>query len=609
LSQAAQDILKNDVQSARMKFSQSEQSFNSSRKILAAVGMGTRVILSALPMTRNAYKSANAMVEAGEELSKTGALLSLGYQKMNEELDPTPVSKLEILSAHITTAKPHLQKAADALSRVDSKDVPTQYQQNFNTIVSALPVLISAADEFQEVFPTLKTMLGANEAKKYLLIFQNNTEIRPTGGFIGSFAEIKIRNGVIENLSVPGGGSYDLQGAMTINKIAPEPIQLLKARWEFQDGNWFPDFPTSARQLIEFYTDAGGPTVDGVIAVNATYVASLLDLLGEIEMPEYDRTINSENFIFETQRVVEMEYDKKENAPKAFIGDLAPKLLESAMDKTSEDFLSVVYFLRNGLEQKDVQIFLTQNELEREALDRGWGGEVQQTHGDYFMLVDTNLGGGKTDGVIKENVDIKVEIQADGSIINTATISRKHLGIPGLLFTGVNNVDYMRVYVPAGSELISASGFSVPDESLFEIPDTDWLVDDDLAFSQFKQSTHEQSGTTITQEHGKTVFGNWVQTRPGSTSTAEFKYKLPFGFDELKKQKNLYNSIINIAGFSKHNEYSLFVQKQSGVINRTTSVTVFAPDALKTIWSSNDTGKTFFSNEKDSMFAALFELL
>jgi hypothetical protein len=609
LSQAATAVLARDAQDAQINFALSGEQFNSAGKILETLSGGTRLLLASLPMTQNGYRTGQSLIEAGEELSIAGSELSLGYEAMDTELNPTPISRLDILRAHIAYAKPHLQKANSALDRVDASTVPEQFRDELAAVTSMLPTIITTADEFEQVYPLIESLLGATGSKRYLLLFQNNTEIRPTGGFIGSFAEVKVRDGVIEQLSVPGGGSYDLQGSLSQNLIAPSPLQLLSARWEFQDGNWFPDFPTSSRQLIEFYRDAGGPTVDGVIAVNATFVASLIGLLGSIDMPEYGRVIDEENFIFEAQRIVELEYDREENRPKAFIGDLAPKLVERATQKTSEDFLAVFDFLRQGMIQKDVQFYLAQDDLQREVLARGWGGEMKQTSGDYFMLVDTNLGGGKTDGVIQEKVDLRVDVQDDGSIINTATISRTHFGIQGLLFTGVNNVDYMRLYVPKGSELLSAEGFSVPDVSLFESPDPDWLLDDDLAYAALTQTTHESSGTLVTQEHGKAVFGNWVQTIPGSTSTVRFTYKLPFTIHSMNTTGSVIASIKSLVGLPEVDDYSLMIQKQSGIVDRATEFAITLPDSLKTTWSSHGSNLASFTNHEDAMFAAILEPL
>jgi hypothetical protein len=458
--------------------------------------------------------------------------------------------------------------------------------------------------EFTEFSDMAATVLGGDGAMRYLVLFQNNTELRATGGFLGSFAEIDVKDGVITKMDVPGGGSYDLQGSLKDYLVAPEPLRLLSARWEFQDANWFPDFPTTARQASDMYIAAGGPTVDGVIAINATYVSDLLALVGPIDMPEYGRTISDDNFLEETQKIVELEYDRNVNKPKAFIGDLAPRVLKRLMDGTPQDFFAVLDHVNRGLSSRDIQLYFQDDTLERRVLDLGWGGELKQTTGDYLMVVDTNLGGGKTDGVIEEQVDVLVKADDIGHLINTVTVSRTHHGEPGTLFTGANNVNYLRLYVPKGSELIASDGFNPPDVGLFELPEPTWLEDDDLLFSIESTTIDPLSGTTVYEEAGKTVFGNWIQTRPGTTSTVTFTYRLPFTLARFSETPNALARLKNAFGMTETEAYTLTLQKQSGVTKRNTQITFQLPAKWSTLWRSNET-KPSFDNSTDHLFAAL----
>ena len=609
LTTAAQSAIARDGASASDAFASAGQSFDNAKQTVGELGTITSLILGALPATKDSFQTGTSLITAGEELAIAGERIADGYRAIELELSPTPISRLNLLQTYLSSALPHLHKASVALASVSLDSLSGDQASQLGTLYTALPALIETVEEFQDLYKLAAPLLGADGTKRYLIVFQNNTEIRPTGGFIGSFAEIKLHDGVIEHMQIPGGGSYDLQGTLKENLIAPEPLQLLSARWEFQDGNWFPDFPTSARQLMQFYQDAGGPSVDGVLAINATFVADLLAILGPIAMKEYGRVIDHENFIFEAQKIVELEYDKEENRPKAFIGDLAPKLVERAIEKTSEDFLSVVDYLNTGLSQKHVQLYLHDETLQREIIARGWGGELKWTDRDYLMVVDTNLGGGKTDGVIKQHVDVQVDISEDGSIINTVTIDRTHYGIRGLLFTGVNNVDYLRIYVPKGSELLTAEGFDKPDNYLFDRPEDDWVVDDDLAYASATHSSDPLSHTDITEEHGKTVFGNWVQTEPGTTSTIQFSYKLPFAIDALEPQEGFMAAAKSFLGLPQTDQYTLLIQKQPGVLERTTEVSINAPETLSAIWSSHDLSGSTIKNDSDALLATLFESL
>ncbi len=607
LESGANATIDKDASGALTSFSQAVSEFNKAEDSIENLGSATSLILSALPQTKENYKTAQALLNTGKSLSLAGEKISEGLIAIDQNPNPPPASHLEILKIYLTAAYPNLVSANKAIGRVSLELVPEDKQTTLRELQTRLPSLVASSNEFISLFETIKTILGANGSKRYLLVFQNNTEIRPTGGFMGSFAELKVHNGKIEKLSIPGGGTYDLQGWLRNPLVAPNPLQLLKAKWEFQDANWFPDFPSSARQILQFYKNAGGPDVDGVIAINATHVSELIGLLGPIDMPEYGRVIDQENFLFEAQKIVELEYDREENKPKAFIGDLAPKLIDKTMNGSPELFISLLDKIGSGLEEKDIQMYFEDQATQKIVVEKGWAGKIKNANKDYFMLVNTNLGGGKTDGVISEKIDIEVNVSEDGEIINTVTIERTHNGIKGVVFTGRNNVNYARLYVPRGSKLISGSGFSIPDDSLFETPNPSWQIDDDLQFTAETYSKHEGTQTDIFEEQGKTVFGNWIQTRPGTTSTSTFTYKLPIKIKTNDQEKSLKEKLSSFVGLSKANKYSITIQKQSGVIDRTTNLKVNLPRNVTKIWSSHNEESSTFTNKTDGFFALLLE--
>ncbi len=550
--------------------------------------------------------SGEALLEAGENISKTAQRITLGLAAFEMNPERPLLVRLQELHTFAASALTYLSYAESALDRVDPSAFENEQHEIITQAQVQIPLIAQTLREFISLGDFLAQGLGNNETKRYLIVFQNNTELRPTGGFMGSFAEVKIRQGEIVDMTIPGGGTYDLQGSLKTYLKAPEPLRLLTAKWEFQDANWFPDFPTSARQMIDFYTDSGGPSVDGVIAVNATFVADLLTSLGSIDMPEYDRVIDAENFLFEAQKIVENEYDQTLNQPKAFIADLAPKLLERLRSQRGEALITVANRLMRGLFERDIQIYFTDETLQKVALTRGWAGQILQSPLDYLMLVNTNLGGGKTDGVIEENVKVDVDISTDGTVTNTVTITRSHRGIPGGLFTGVNNVTYARLYAPEGSTLVHASGFSPPDRSLFETPNREAKDDDDLLFASANTQIDETTNTTVTKEFGKTVFGNWIQTAPGTTSTTTFIYTLPFKV-KPEERKTIRNFLRSTLGLPELSRYNLFVQHQSGVENRRVEVEIHLPESFESVWSSSDLSSVIFDTKTDGTLSVLLE--
>ncbi len=605
LSAGASAVASQNPAQASAAFARAAEQFQSAQSDIASLGGTVSLLVSALPRVGGALRAGTELADAGAALARAGARLSDGFSAIQNSLS-SPTDRLGLLDDYIASALPWLDQARGDVQAVQFSDVPAAQRGAFQTLSAQLPPVTDGLKQFVSVSGALRQILGGDGQRTYLVVFQNSDELRPTGGFMGSFAELTVRDGRIVSLDIPGGGTYDVQGNLKTFTVSPPPLQLLAARWGFQDANWFPDFPTSARAMLSFYRDAGGPTVDGVIAVNADFVAGLLSVVGSIDMPEYGRTITSDNFVADTQQIVEREYDKTLNQPKAFIAALAPKLLDRVKNLPAGDFLQLLQRVHAGFEQRDIQAYFPDERLEKLAIRLGWDGGIKATGGDYLMPVDANLGGGKTDGVIQETVDVLSNIASDGTVIDTVAVTRIHRGTPGDPFTGANNVDYLRLYVPKGSQLLNASGFSPPDPNLFQPPEPDWSVYPDIAYDEQTQTKDPVSGTDIYQESGKTVFGNWVQVKPGSQATASFTYRLPFKV--AVPPRGALDRLLRLAtGLPDTARYTFTLQKQSGADHRTTRLQVNLPDSLRPLWADAPSTVVDFDPARDHVYAALLE--
>lgn len=605
-------LAQNDFARATENFAEAQSSLENLNTIVAGV-------VNVLPQTDKTYSSVRGLIDAGKDLSQAAELLANAGEELSGKESLTLTTKLRILNTYIEEALPHVSQATDSLEKVSEKVIPEEYQDTVKELKSTAPALAQSMSEFVEFSETLGTIMGADQKMRYLVTFQNNTELRATGGFIGSFAEMDLEGGEIVNMRIAEGGTYDVQGQLTEFVESPEPLSLIDPRWEFHDSNWFADFPTSAEKMIWFYEHAGGPTVDGIITINATMIPELLEILGPVDMPEYGRTIDSENFLFETQKIVEFEYEqyqdteleREEDAPKQFIGDLAPKLLKKIEEADMPTTLAVLELLGSGLAQKDALVYFKDNELQSDVMELGWTGEIKQTEGDYLMVVNTNLGGGKTDLIIDQDVEIYSKVESDGSIVNTVKITKEHRGIKNTLFEGVNNVDYIRLYVPKGSELLEATGFEIPPDELFEESDLSLTEDEDYALVSTNQEVHEASKTDIWEESGKTVFGNWIQTAPGEMETVEFTYRLPIELSTNQEELTLFEIAKSRLGFKDLEAHTIFIQKQPGVISRINNVSIDLPNQKNVVWTShigaNEPKGATLENDQDHFIRILIE--
>lgn len=464
-------------------------------------------------------------------------------------------------------------QAYNSFNDLDVKYFPKEYGDNIIEIQKILPRIIKVNSYLISYKRDILDLLGHDYERRYLFLFQNNKELRPAGGFLGSLALLDVAGGEISNIEVPGGGPYDYQGGLNKYLLAPKPLRILNSRWYLHDSNWFSDFPTSAEKILWFLEKSGGPSADGVVALNFSVLEDLLKIIGPIEMPDYDLTLTSKNVWIELQKEVELDYDKEANKPKAIIGDLLFQLEEQFQNSDAEFKQKVLQIVLANLWQKDIVLYSKNQNIQEILQEYKIAGNIVETEGDYFMLVNANVGGSKTDAVMEQKIDRQLLIKEDGSLVVTAEITRKHTGDEANLFTGKVNVNYMQLYVPQGSELLAAYGFTPPDKSKFKQGQDYYEEDKDLSKLYNNIKVDDFSETQIHNEFGKTVFSNYIVLDPGEEKTITVMYKLPFKLQDLKLENNYY-------------KYNLYIQKQSGMKNTVINNSFVLPEKLNIEWSS-----------------------
>lgn len=530
LKAGGQAVVNFDLNQADSQFSSAKNNFFSAQKEINDLNVLTGEIIKLVPGPGQTMQAGLNLLQAGEIIAASGQLLvGDGKNFLNGNDLNSYFYSLIGLEKNLEKVINNFYQAEAKIKAVKVNDLPAANRQTYRDLISYLPTVEKGLTDLSTVNRTLLKILGQKQWRRYLVVFLNNNELRGGGGFMGSFALLDIDQGRIKKLEIPGGGTYSVQGQLIPKVISPQPLHLVNARWEFQDANWWPDFPATAKKIQWFYQNAGGPSLDGVITIDASMMEDLLEIFGPIPMPEYNRTITGQNFIVETQKIVELEYDKKENKPKQFLADLAPKLLEKVFAANNKRLPKLLAALKDGLNEKNIQIYFNDPKIENIVKNFGWQGEIKPTDGDYLSVVHSHLASGKTNSVIKEIIEHQAEVQPDGSIIDTVKLIRRHNGVKGEnIFTGVQNNSYVRFYVPLGSTLLAAAGFKKPPEKLFEKPGTDFRADLDLISLEKNHIQDEKTGTDIYQESGKTVFGNWLQLKPGEVQEAVIKYQLPF---------------------------------------------------------------------------------
>jgi hypothetical protein len=425
--------------------------------------------------------------------------------------------------------KADIDLAVDAIDNIPDKgligsirEIVVPLKEQLPAIQSGLELAIPAAESIPQIagYPTKKT---------YLFLLQNNTELRPTGGFIGTYGILKLSNGAIDffntdniyNLDTPYHGTF----------IAEPPWQLQKYlsadKWFMRDSNWSPDFPTTAEKAEWFYHREGGAEskIDGVIAVTPTFIESLIALTGPIDVNGI--TFTSENFIETLQYQVEQGFYRQgisEAERKEIIGVLSSKLLDRVLELPSDRWPDLWETFQKDINAKHILMYLKDKGIQQTIIDQGWGGDIRAFDGDYLHVVDSNMASLKSDPGVIRTIKYNVEKNPDNEYLATVKIHYDNQGTFNWKSTRYRT--YTRVYVPEGSELIESGG----------------VMEND------KLHGGKPGEVEITNEFGKTVFGGFISIEPQEQGELTYTYRLPEMITEM----------------IDNGQYQLFVQKQSG---------------------------------------------
>ncbi|MBI2036419.1 DUF4012 domain-containing protein [Candidatus Microgenomates bacterium] len=538
-------IKKQDIGLAKEELTKTRASMSETEKSLAGLGWTQYIPLvglyysdakHAIAAANSGLEAANTVVDAILPYADVLGLKGEGSFVLGSAEDriQKAVATMDKVTPQIPALEDKMKKMEEELSFINPNRYPKkvgnlEIKDNIVMLKQVAGQGRAAVSDARPLLEVLPRLLGEPKEKKYLVLFQNDKELRASGGFITAYAVFRIEHGVV----IPEGSNdiYALDATLRTRTRAPEIILKylpLVSYFNLRDANISPDFVESMKLFEELYDKAGGKVaVDGIIAVDTHVLVTVLDILGGVEAggvtytTENDKRCNCPQVIYELEDYASRPVNYVRSGRKDIIGVLLYAIMRKALASSPRQYWGPLFQAGLGeISEKHILTYLHDENAQKGLESLNAAGRIKDYEGDYLHVNDSNFAGAKSNLYVQQKVEQAAEVAADGTVTKTVKIDytnpeppsdcnleRGELCLNGLLR------DVVRVYVPKGSQLTDSKG------------------------SEVKVETKE--------DLGKTYFEAFITVRPQGKASLEFTYSLPFKL-------------------AKGSPYALLVQKQPG---------------------------------------------
>ena len=373
-----------------------------------------------------------------------------------------------------------------------------------------------------------------------ILGFQNSSELRPSGGFWGSFAILNVKENLSQSEILFETNPYKNDNPLlkTSTTELPKPM---KESWSdrpqsFVNANWALDFGEAGKTLEYYFGQGWNQSTDGVVGISSLALIDLLRLTGPITTNDGTQ-ISADNFTEVMSQKIDTEYWQSEenkitNEPKTIVKDIAPEII-ARVKKLPK--LRIYEFVLGQMEKGRIIAYFNDNKKQNIAEDLGFSGRLLPYNKDYLSINNANLNGGKSSLNINQTIKYSISKDNDKPIAHVE-VTRTY---PDHSWPDILNRNYTRVVAPLGSKFISAKLDGIDASSEVETLD----------------------------ESGRTTFGFWFSVGPTESKTVILEYELPFSLNSsrnyglvLQKQPGTLADQIDISAFGKNLFSGLFDQ-------------------------------------------------
>jgi hypothetical protein len=505
-------ITKNTIEKGDLSTSKTSASVATDSFTLAHLSLQALILETKLVNLDNVLNPFSQKIDLGNDISNMVVSSIDAVTKFKSILTGTAKDPLKDFSSATMEIKNALYNYNNIKQ---AKIIPASFSSQLDNLSQ---IISSTIDFWPDAF-------GFNGAKNYLIIFQNNMELRPGGGFIGSYALLTINKGKIASFKVYD--VYDADGQLRGHIEPPYPIRryLPSVHWYLRDSNFNVDFSKGAVASAVFLNTEMHQAVDGVIGIDLSFVKNLLLIVGPVKVPDYNQTITSDNFYQTAQAHSEDNFFPGSTQKKDFLTSFYNALENKLTSGSSLSYLTLAQRLIQLINQKHV-LFAFNNAGEQAAFAvNGWSSALTQTNvldssiaNDFVGINEANLGGNKVNYYITRSISQSVQIKSDQSINEALTVSFKNLAPQNMGDKGIYK-NYLRFILPLNTTI---SNIQINNQEQKIIT----AITDPTVYE--KKGFVPPSGLEVQkdQQSGKDIYGFLVNIQPQELKTIKIKYVL-----------------------------------------------------------------------------------
>ncbi len=495
-----------------------------------------------------------------------------------EERVPALIEVVDAAKPDLLQAGRSLEKVIDARTAINNEAAqPWRVQTLLQLADEWLPI----AQDGLKLSLVLPKMMGMDGRRNYLIMAQNEDEIRPTGGFITGGGVVVVENGRI--LALDFQDSYGIDDLTKPYEFPPEQFNNLMGYelFLFRDTNFWPDFPTSAEVAMDSYSYGRSlPPLDGAIGIDQRFLELMLQATGSISLPGVDEMVTSENIIEtiqatwakdEDETIAEWTFNRK-----SFLGAFATAFLDKVQtDFGSIDPIQLVTSVFEATSTKRLQIYMRDPAVADVLNEVNWDGRLENpANQDYWMVVDTNLGFNKANLFIERRFEYQIEIDENGAAQANLSATFIHTGNkttdicaqawptyedPNYLAVASGCYwNYYRIYTPAGTTLLDSTRHTIAAEVMS------------------REEVWDQTAEAVNDVAGWTTFANLLVVEEAAQTETALSYQLPE------------NIIVALPEGSK--QYQLQIGKQAGTSTTPVTIRINLPNNAEIVEFSPSNG-------------------